>query len=335
MSVNKVTQNVTTTNTNHYGNVVGNSNQSTEQTKTNDVAVTVELSQAGCSQAKLYLGNRTDSASDEALREQLKNEAKVARQDGGKYGNAVDPFDNPFQLTSVTYSFREGSLEDTINKYLDGKAFNSSLVAGELGKMLQGTFHNAHATVEERAVNRETAIRNAESIANVYFDDENEAKAFMDVIRKAAEDDVWREKGYLVVNVPDIRALRPHENPIDTEDSRMYNLFALKNYGMTPDKMTPEMFKEMDAAFLTAFQKDKGKSLGAELNKPFDDNEKAVASKIESAIKQISDISVNESLLRLLKAFTKSDATFLFSDNPSENENGLSSLLGSVVEAKK
>jgi len=81
---------------------------------------------------------------------------------------------------------------------LDGKARNPSMVVSELVSSLLATVTSPHLSVAERAILRETAFRSAQYIADNYFDNPNEAKTFMDMITKLRDDDILREKGWIV-----------------------------------------------------------------------------------------------------------------------------------------
>jgi len=332
MSVNGVTQN-TAINTNYYGNTTGSNNTNTEQVKINDVAATVEISEAGRQEARLYgpgehpFENFAEFTRDIVIAKnnpfsnsineinQMIADFKNARAEEMKAQPAFDPFDHDYHINGVTYVPFTGSLEESLFNLLDGKARNSSMVVAELGLMLQGTIYNANATIEERAINRETAVRNAESIVKAFFDNSDEADAFMDLVRKAAANDILREKGYVAYDNSSIEPYRFYASPGDPDEG-IFNAYALKHYGMNTRDMTQEMFREMADAFAKEYNKDKGKTLKAEFDKDFADNEKKVADKISMAIGGMSDESVNESLWRLLKAFNVTDdLSWLFGKN--------------------
>ena len=203
----------------------------------------------------------------------------------------------------ITYQFPPDSLEHSISGFLAGKAVNASLVASELGKMLKSTFNQPEASVEERAAIRETAVQNAAQIAKDYFNDPDEAAAFMELIRKAADKDILREMGYYVYdNSDEIRM--PH---------------------------SPEPMSAKDAADFTAFQNALNKNtfvLDTELIAQLSDDKKKVADMISAAIDNMSETSVNDSLQRLLKAFTFTmpEGLFAFGNTGAGVKNDISYL---------
>src|SRR5690606_30561047 len=71
----------------------------------------------------------------------------------------IDPLINEFQIYGVRYTFKAGTLEQFLFEKLEGKTNNASLVAIEIAKNIRGTVNNPQATVEERAVNRKTALK--------------------------------------------------------------------------------------------------------------------------------------------------------------------------------
>jgi len=119
---------------------------------------------------------------------------------------------------NVVYT-REDSYQIELTKMLEGKARNGSMVAHELAKSLQGSVFAKDVTVAERAVTREAAFRSAQYIADNYFDNPNEAKAFMDLITKIKDEDILKEKGYVfprftlyVDGVIEVNTMEPFRN---------------------------------------------------------------------------------------------------------------------------
>jgi hypothetical protein len=225
-SVNGITQ-TTIANTNYYSNTTA-SNTTAEPTKT-EVAATVEISAAGRQNLELKIRGPEDfhfANMDEVLAQQ-----RELKEKGMQDPKRLDPFDDPFQLRGVTYQFPDGSLEKSLTDYLEGKAINPSLVAAELSRMLKSTYSNPGATIEERAVTRETAVRNAEYIAQNYFRDHDEAQGFMALVRKAAEKDILREKGYFAFDNSD-KIIKAHslpgsENAFNANAKRVAEIIAV------------------------------------------------------------------------------------------------------------
>jgi len=210
----------------------------------------------------------------------------------------IDPFDNEFQILGVSYTFNNGTLEKFISDGLEGKAKNASLVASELAQMIRGTVYNPNATVEERAANRETALRNVESIVQEYFDNPDEAKAFLDGINRFAENDILREKGYTVIDNSDIAPFRSYT--LATDGSVSWSEYA-KKYGKSDVREIFANPKELEA-FVKAISGNSQK-WNAEIVKSFEDNEKKVADIISKAKESLNESVVANSLQRLLKAF--------------------------------
>jgi hypothetical protein len=144
----------------------------------------------------------------------------------------LDPFDNEFQINNVKWipapihTFenqaaytREGSYHLELLKMLDGKARNASMVTSELVHSLKSSMFNKDLSLAQRAEIREAAYRSAQYIADNYFDNPNEAKAFMDLITKIRDEDIMREKGYVfprstiyVDGVIEVNTMEPFRN---------------------------------------------------------------------------------------------------------------------------
>jgi len=143
-----------------------------------------------------------------------------------------DPFNNEEFITNgkwiptpvhsyanfVSYT-RADSYKIELTEMLEGKARNASMVANELVNSLQGSIINNGATLAQRAETREAAFRSALYIADNYFPNPNEAKAFMDLITKIRDEDIMREKGYVfpthtiyVDGVIEVNTMEPFRN---------------------------------------------------------------------------------------------------------------------------
>lgn len=144
----------------------------------------------------------------------------------------IAPLENEFQILGVSYVFKPGSLEQFISEKLEGKAENASLLASEIAENIRGTVSNPNATIDERAVNRKTALRLAEEIARNYFDNVDESKDFLSVINEYAENDVLREKGYVVFDNSDMKPFKEYTLPTAPENYICGSTFAEK-YGYT------------------------------------------------------------------------------------------------------
>lgn len=110
--------------------------------------------------------------------------------------------------------FSEGTLQHTIQTALEGKLKNVSLYANELADAIRGTATHSEKTVEKRAIYRETALAHAKYIAATYFDNEKEAEDFLNEIKKYAENDILREKGYTVLDGSNLEPFKSYSSPM-------------------------------------------------------------------------------------------------------------------------
>jgi len=128
----------------------------------------------------------------------------------------LDPFDNEFHINNVTYGFPESNIFISYNQHikvaemLEGKARNATLAASELVNSLQGSIFYKDSTISERAIMREAAFQSAQYIADNFFENPNEAKDFMELITKIRDDDILREKGWIVND--HFELLEPYRN---------------------------------------------------------------------------------------------------------------------------
>lgn len=313
MNVNGVTQS-TATNTN-YNSTVGSNNATTEQEKPNDTAATIEISAEGKQQAQLYHSDDHPNLF-ESYREkmdQMKSELKGTRSES----------------SSQIWIYSQGSIGEAIHGFLSGgKMDGSAIIAGELGAMLEGVQSNPNGTVEERAVNRELALRSAEHIAKNYITDPNEAEAFMKLVKEAADNDILREKGYLVdERNPSDEPLRSYET-----DVGLYNAYVSKNTGLSNANQfnsTHPKWQEVNDSYSAHIKKDNGATIQAEAAKDFEENEANVADKIKGAVEQIPETALNDNLLKLLKLLTTFGTSNVFG-NTASNPNDLSYLFAGL-----
>jgi len=211
----------------------------------------------------------------------------------------IDPFDNEFQMLAVHATFLKGSLEHFIQGAIDGKARNSSLVASELGQMIRSAAYNNGATAEERAVLRETGMKHAKYIAQNFFENPNEAKAFLDGIKRFYDNDVLREKGYTVLEGPGSPYIfkpytSPHNGEINiNEFAKKYGVIDVKSLLSDPVKWT---------GFTSALSRNKEK-WSEEIIKAFEDNAQNVTNIINLVKSSLNEESVTSSMARILKAF--------------------------------
>ena len=276
-----------------------NGNANVQERNTVNTGVSVEISEGAKNLSLQMKGYGADSPFkldaeffSKDAREQRRLESAKAMAESSN----IDPFDNEFQILGVQYTFVSGSLGEFITNNLEGKARNASLVASELSMMIRGTISNPNATVEERAINRETAIKNAEYIAQNYFDDPDEAKAFLDGINRFAENDIWREKGYIVFDNSDMPPFKSYTMPNAPEGYINGNAYA-KKLGVSN---IMEIFQ--DPKKFETFISESSK-LKAEVVASFNNNEKKVSDIISKVKELLNPTDVANSLQRLLKAF--------------------------------
>ncbi|PKM49185.1 MAG: hypothetical protein CVV02_17105 [Firmicutes bacterium HGW-Firmicutes-7] len=203
----------------------------------------------------------------------------------------IDPLENEFQILGVKYIFQEGTLEHLLTDKLEGKAKNASLVASEIAKKIRGTVNDPDATIEERAVNRQTGLKLAEYIAQKYFDNDDEANDFLAEINKYVENDVLREKGYVVFDNSDMKPFKGYTLPTAPDDYIRASAFAEK-YGDTSLK---EIFD--DSVKLEGFLKELHKNGGKwreEIVKDFNQNEQ----RVQNIIDKFSPSLVNEQYVK-------------------------------------
>lgn len=105
-----------------------------------------------------------------------------------------DPFAYEDQALSIEREFTPGSPQDVMSSVLEGKAINSSVVANELSSMICQTITGSSASVEQRAENRESALKCAHYIADKYLDPSEKVK-FMSAVEKLYFEDIRTDKG--------------------------------------------------------------------------------------------------------------------------------------------
>ncbi|WP_040982730.1 hypothetical protein [Oceanobacillus jeddahense] len=137
--------------------------------------------------------------------------------------------EDEFNLKAVQYDFPENTRQHTIKGALEGKVVNASIYAAELGSAIRSSISMPDKSAEERAAYREMALKQAEYITEHYFDDEQEAKSFMDEINRYYENDVLREKGYVAIDNSGIEPFKKYSSPISNNNEVSFYTLA-KNY---------------------------------------------------------------------------------------------------------
>lgn len=127
---------------------------------------------------------------------------------------AYNPLTDEFNLL-VKRNFPENTLHHTIHQAMEGKVKNASLYAAELANSIRSSVSMADKSVEERAAYREMALKQAEYVAENYFDNLEERTAFMDEVNRYYENDMLREKGYVVFDNSDLGPFKKYSSPRD------------------------------------------------------------------------------------------------------------------------
>src|SRR5690625_1156431 len=127
---------------------------------------------------------------------------------------AYNPLTDEFNLL-VKRKFPENTLYHTISEALEGKVVNEWVYAAQLTNSLRSAVSNQDKSAKERAAYREMALKQAEYIAENYLDNEAERTAFMDEINRHYENDLLREKGYVVFDNSDLEPFKKYSSPRD------------------------------------------------------------------------------------------------------------------------
>ncbi|AOY74662.1 hypothetical protein [Clostridium formicaceticum] len=206
----------------------------------------------------------------------------------------INPLENEFQILGVKYIFNDGTLEQFLSKKLEGKVQNATLLASEITSQIRGTISNQSATIEERAINRETALKLAEYIAQNYFDDADEANDFLREINKYAENDILREKGYIAFDNTDMRPFKSYTLPTAPDNYVSSTAYA-KKCGYTDFK---DIFNDSSKLkdFIKAVQKN-GERWREEIVKDFEENAQNIQTIINNFKNSMSDVSLNSNFI--------------------------------------
>ncbi|GGP16879.1 hypothetical protein [Oceanobacillus neutriphilus] len=197
---------------------------------------------------------------------------------------AFNRLEDEFSIKGVQYHFPENTLQHTIKEALDGKVTNASLYAAELGSAIRSSVSMSDKSIEERAAYREMALKQAEYIAEHYFDDEQEAAAFMKEINTYYKNDVLREKGYVVFDNSEIEPFKNYSSPLSEDNDVSFYTLA-KKY-MDKDYLEQFVTGEGTAAesdeFLNQLQTNKEK-YRAEIINEFESSQQQAEDQIKAA----------------------------------------------------
>ncbi|MEI3606270.1 hypothetical protein SPD48_11245 [Pseudogracilibacillus sp. SE30717A] len=150
--------------------------------------------------------------------------------------NSYNRFEDDFNLEGIESLYPENTLHHTIKKALEGKVKNASVYAAELASAIRSSVSMPEKSAEEQAAYREMALKQAEYIAENYFEDEQEAKNFMDEINRYYENDILRAKGYVVIDNSDIEPFKRYSSPLSNNDDVSF-------YALTKKYMDKEYFE--------------------------------------------------------------------------------------------
>ncbi len=197
---------------------------------------------------------------------------------------------------SIEHTFNEGTLANHIHQSLKGKIDDADGVADRLNDMIRATFGSG-ATVEERAEQRETGLLHAEYLAETYFENPDEAKAFLDEIYRFANNDVLREKGYRLLDDWDGVPIRPYEDATTPDRRISHEAYARHaGYGSLREVMAdPETTK----AFYGELEKKQG-AWSKEIKEAFEASEARIDEIIAMVRGNLSEDKIAGSLNWLL-----------------------------------
>jgi hypothetical protein len=223
-----------------------------------------------------------------------------------------------------------GSAEYFIFNALNGKVENAFDIAVQLGEMVFADEHygTPGKDLETAAADREAGRDLAKYIAENYFDNPEEAKAFMDKINKFIKNSEMRDQGYIIYAADG----NPWKNPPSefalwlekTGQKELYDEEHKKDPYATFDKYLNEFFKEREAYYWKNIPPDKVWGRGEEELKEmrcdskftmlseeykawydaFDAKVNLVQSIVDK-VKQITDFSGNEKWNNLMNLLSK------------------------------
>ena len=146
--------------------------------------------------------------------------------------------------------------------------------------MIGGLIHNPNASVEDRAVDREVALKHAEYFAKNYFNDSNEAQAFLIGIQKFADNDIMREKGYTIIEGSGLEPFKNYAMP-EAPDSYINGGAFLKKYDSSLSAKDLVSDSDKMSAFLKSILKN-GAEWKKEIISDFESKEKLVSSSLNA-----------------------------------------------------
>lgn len=196
---------------------------------------------------------------------------------------------HPFDDDLISYQLTEGTFAHTIASALEGKLENPSVYAVNLEAALRGS-NGDMENIEAKALQREIAVQHAKYIAANYFENEEEAHAFLSEVEARAERAALYERGY---SVHEGEVYRNYTSPMD--NGRVSFNELAKRY---MDEEYYERFMsgkgtaEESKAFLLAIQKNEQKYL-KEIADEFEENEKLITEQQNYVKELVSNIEWN------------------------------------------
>lgn len=198
-------------------NIIKSGQQNNNYVSSRDEGLIISFSKEGLKLGELFRKFYDEYNSVEAIEERQREQLEKEQ--------AYNPLTDEFNLL-VKRNFPKNTLHHTINEALEGKVKNASLYAAELASAIRGSVSMSDKSAEERAAYREMALKQAEYIAENYFDNERESTSFMNEINKYYENDVLREKGYVVIDNGDILPFKNYSSPISNKNEVSFYTLA-------------------------------------------------------------------------------------------------------------
>ena len=216
----------------------------------------------------------------------------------------IEPRERPTHLPTIEHRLLDVrglvSLDFIMSDALEGKKVDNRSAAGiELAKMVMSSAYGNGETLEERAINRELGMKHAEYIAENYFKDPDEAKAFLDRVKLEYENDILREKGYDGVGSKS-QPWRSYSNPSDQNNLGISINAIIEHFG-APDEVRndPDLSARMKYALTLNLQGDMWQK---DIIATWEKKEREVMGIIDRVRASINEADLANSWARILEA---------------------------------